>query len=143
MNTEYLDLLILKNNNKRIPFLCISQLLVSAYDTGAPLAVVRETVTIIVNRNLNTPLFDKQLYEETVNDFEPVGSSVLVVTARDADITSPENQVSYDIVSTSTNTLFEMFAINPGSGLITINRALTTESINNYRVSCTLFYFAG
>ncbi|WAQ95445.1 FAT4-like protein [Mya arenaria] len=109
-------------------------LLITAYDSGAPLARVQETVTITVNRNLNTPIFESQNYEETVYDFEPIGSSVVVVRATDADTTSPENLIMYDIASTSVNTVNEMFSIHPINGLITINRALTTESFNNYRL---------
>ncbi|WAQ96541.1 CELR3-like protein, partial [Mya arenaria] len=76
--------------------------------------------------NLNTPIFESQNYEETVYDFEPIGSSVVVLRATDADTISPENVI---IV----NTVNDMFSIHPINGLITINRALTTESFNNYR----------
>ncbi|XP_052789236.1 protocadherin Fat 1-like [Mya arenaria] len=73
----------------------------SAYDSGAPLAKVQETVTITVNRNLNTPIFESQNYEETVYDFEPIGSSVVVLRATDADTISPENVIMYDIAAST------------------------------------------
>lgn len=112
--------------------------MVTAYDSGAPLAEVSGTVTITIDRNLNAPLFDQQLYETTMYDYEPIGSSVVIVNAEDADITSPENLVSYDIVNSLGNSVFDMFSIHPITGLITTNRALTTDVTNVYRVS-TLF----
>jgi len=110
------------------------QLLVSAYDSGAPQNEVQETVTITVERNLNTPVFNPITYTDTVFDYEPIGSSVLFVNASDADTTSPERLFMFDIVSTVPSTSVAMFAIHPATGLITINRQLTLESSNIYRV---------
>lgn len=109
-------------------------MLISAFDTGAPAAVVSETVTITVNRNLNTPVFTLQNYETTVYDYQPTGSSVITVTAKDADVTSPENLVMYDLRDFTSNALLDMFSIHPITGLISTNRPLTSELVNVYRV---------
>jgi len=109
--------------------------MVTAYDSGSPLADVSETVTITIQRNLNAPIFNPQNYETTIYDYVPIGSSVITVNAEDADITSPENLVTYDITNSAGNSVFEMFSIHPITGLITTNRALTTEAINVYRVN--------
>jgi len=108
---------------------------VTAYDSGAPSAEVRETVTITINRNLNTPIFDQQNYETTMYDYEPIGSSVITVNADDADVTSPENLVTYDLVNSFGNSVFDMFSIHPITGMITTNGALTSETTNRYQVS--------
>ena len=107
----------------------------SAYDTGAPSAVVSETVTITVNRNLNTPVFDQQEYVSTIYDYNPIGTDVVDVNADDADITSPENLIMYDIVDSviGVNAL-DTFTIHPITGLITTNRVLTTDVASVYRV---------
>ncbi|WAQ96419.1 CELR3-like protein [Mya arenaria] len=109
------------------------KLLVTVYDSGSPLLEVQTTVTITINRNLHSPIFQRQNYEATVYDYEPVGSAVVVVNATDADVTSPENLVMYDIVSTSSISVAP-FAIHPISGLITISRELGSETLNNYRI---------
>ena len=119
------------------------QLLVSAYDTGAPSAVVSETVIITVNRNLNTPIFDQQEYVTTIYDYEPVGSSVVDVNAVDADITSPENLIMYNIVDSAFNINAEdTFTIHPITGLITTNRVLTSDAASVYRVRICYAYFS-
>ena len=108
----------------------------SAFDTGAPAAVVSETVTITINRNLNTPVFDQQEYVTTIYDFEPIGSSVVDVNAVDADITSPENLINYDIVDTGFGVdAKNTFTIHPITGLITTNRVLTSDAAAVYRVT--------
>lgn len=109
--------------------------MVTAYDSGAPLADVSETVTITIERNLFAPVFGQQLYEVTIYDYEPIGTSVVTVSAEDADITSPENLVTYDIINSFGNSVFDMFSVHPITGLITTNRALTSETVNQYRVS--------
>lgn len=108
----------------------------SVFDTGAPAAVVFETVTITINRNLNSPIFDQQNYETTIYDYYPVGSSVILVNAEDADATSPENLINYDIIDLNNNNNFDldMFTIHPITGLISTNRALTSEVSNRYTV---------
>ena len=116
------------------------QLLVTAFDTGAPSAVVSETVIITVNRNLNTPVFDQQDYVTTIYDYEPIGSSVVDVNAVDADITSPENLIMYNIQDSVFNINAEdTFTIHPITGLITTNRVLTSDSASVYRVRITYF----
>ena len=111
------------------------QLLVSVYDSGAPGREDQTTLVININRNLNTPRFNQTNYQDTVYDYEPVGSSVLTVYATDSDITSPENMIMYSIRESNTLLSTRMFAIHPISGLITVNRELTAETLNNYRVS--------
>lgn len=108
----------------------------TAYDTGAPAAEVRETVQITVNRNLNSPVFDELNYQTTIYDYNPIGTSVITVNADDADVTSPENLVMYDLIDiTNNNVNNNMFSIHPITGLISTSRLLTSESINLYRVS--------
>lgn len=43
------------------------------------------TVNINVLRNLNTPVFDRQIYEATVSESLQLGSSIIQLTATDAD----------------------------------------------------------
>ena len=43
-------------------------------------------VTLTVNRNLNSPVFTPDQYRETVQDNEPLSSSIVQVKAVDADV---------------------------------------------------------
>jgi len=104
-------------------FFLTLQLLVTAYDSGAPETTTSETVTIYINRNLNAPQFGKVSYTATVYDYDPIGSSVVKVTATDQDITSPENSIIYDIDDNS-----GYFNIHPFNGMISINRQLSGDS---------------
>lgn len=113
--------------------------MVTAYDTGAPDATVTETVTISVNKNLFAPQFDQLIYETTIDDFLPIGNSVIMVNADDDDVTSPENLVTYDLTDMISNNLIDMFKIHPITGLISTNRRLTSEAINVYRVMLSMY----
>lgn len=99
------------------------QLLVTAYDTGVPEITTSAIVTITITRNLNAPVFSARRYEDTVYDYTGVGSNVLQITATDADVTSPENSVIYDLQDNS-----GFFTIHPFNGMITIDRRLTEDT---------------
>ncbi|KAK3089813.1 hypothetical protein FSP39_006721 [Pinctada imbricata] len=87
---------------------------------------LQETVVISISRNLNTPLFSRASYQATIYDYFGIGTSVVQVTATDADITSPENSIIFDI---NDNTGY--FNIHPFNGMITINRQLSEDSTSD------------
>lgn len=97
--------------------------MVTAYDTGVPEITTSAIVTITITRNLNAPVFSARRYEDTVYDYTGVGSNVLQITATDADVTSPENSVIYDLQDNS-----GFFTIHPFNGMITIDRRLTEDT---------------
>ncbi|RUS85647.1 hypothetical protein EGW08_006593, partial [Elysia chlorotica] len=106
-------------------------LLVTAFDTGNPDIETQTTVQISVLRNLFTPTFDQTAYQASVYDFRAVGTSVLQVLASDNDITNPENSLVFGIDRSTTN-VGDFFAINPYSGVITVNRALSESVPSSY-----------
>jgi hypothetical protein len=97
--------------------------LVTAFDTGVPEISTSAIVTITINRNQNSPVFTASRYEDTVYDYIGVGSNVLQITATDADVTSPENSVIYDLQDNS-----GFFTIHPFNGMITVDRRLTEDT---------------
>lgn len=56
-----------------------------AYDGGSPPRSATAIATINILRNLNTPIFNPDVYEQTILETLQVGSSILQVTATDAD----------------------------------------------------------
>ncbi len=78
----------------RFPAICLRyceikrplpQVRLSVHDTGNPDKSAITTVRIPVTRNVNTPRFDKQSYEATINENAPVGISILSMKATDQD----------------------------------------------------------
>lgn len=56
-----------------------------AYDGGSPPRSATAIATINILRNLNSPVFSPSNYEETILETMQVGTSILRVTASDAD----------------------------------------------------------
>jgi len=63
------------------------QLQIAAADQGVPVrrAVTPATVTISVTRSLSDPIFFQQSYTQTITQDVPIGTTVIIVTASDAD----------------------------------------------------------
>ena len=55
------------------------------YDSAKPDNVVETTVTVPVLRNVNTPKFGEDSYENTIFENAEVGDSVLQMSASDMD----------------------------------------------------------
>ncbi|XP_051534406.1 protocadherin-16 [Myxocyprinus asiaticus] len=88
----------------------------SKQQTQANLTVLVEDV------NDNAPVFSQDLYEVTVAEHLPAGSSVVTVTATDKD--SGENgRITYRVVSTK-----DMFYIDPSNGTLFIKEKVYFDS---------------
>jgi len=61
------------------------QLRVAVYDTAYPDQVTTATVPIQVTRNANAPIFERPEYRISVTESHRLGSSVLQLSAEDAD----------------------------------------------------------
>ncbi|KAH3873286.1 hypothetical protein DPMN_036518 [Dreissena polymorpha] len=66
-------------------FLYLLQLTFRACDSGLPQRCANSTGTINVLRNQFPPIFRNEPYSRTIQDTAVVGSSVLTITATDAD----------------------------------------------------------
>ncbi|XP_056330520.1 protocadherin-16 [Danio aesculapii] len=80
-------------------------------------------LTILVEDvNDNSPVFSQDLYEVTLAEHSPAGSSVITVTATDKD--SGENgRITYRVVSTK-----DMFYIDPSNGTLFIKKEVEFDS---------------
>lgn len=56
-----------------------------AFDNGSPPRSATVTAQININRNVNSPVFDPRIYEETILETETSNFPILRVTATDAD----------------------------------------------------------
>lgn len=123
----------------------IHSLIVRAIDRGTP-ALSSETSVIVeiidVNENRNAPQFDDFVLTGSVAENQPVGTHVMVVTAKDADAPGPDSRISYSIRG------------GDGLGIFTIDGEGKLQTIAvqfllfcflavllNFILSCSAFYY--
>ncbi len=61
------------------------QLQISVYDTGNPEEKAFTEMTIFVNRNENSPIFTRDVYDRTVLENSALGAVIIQVEAKDDD----------------------------------------------------------
>ena len=102
-------------------------LVIYAVDGGFPVRTGSVKVNItITDQNDNPPVFSEMEYNVTVQENSPVNSSILVVTASDAD-SGDNGQVSYKFSSRTSSKILEVFTINDTTGEITLLSILDYE----------------
>ena len=102
---------------------------VVASDAGQNPRTKKVTVTVIVQDiNDNSPRFTESSYEKKVYENVPKGSSILAVSARDAD-KGNNGRVRYSIISGGSSGVFQ---IDSASGLISLKSNLDRETTDRY-----------
>ena len=96
-----------------------------------PKHVRKELAIVVENVNDSPPVFDTRHYTVHVKENEPVGTAVLRVTARDADL-GPNRDLSYRIERVEmkpmgSNELLAWFRIDVANGEIRTNRTFDRE----------------
>lgn len=110
------------------------QLTVRAVDRGVPPQQDETEVTIVVTgENRFSPVFTALSYQVIVPENEPIGSSILTVTASDHD-DGPNGMVRYSISGGNER---KEFAVDAVSGAITILQSLDYDSIPEYHLNIT------
>ncbi|KAJ8316548.1 hypothetical protein KUTeg_005899, partial [Tegillarca granosa] len=105
---------------------------VTATDLGSPaLTSVPVTVVINIRRNRFPPVFQNEPYSRALGANVQIGTSVVTVTATDADTFSPFNVVSYSIIGD--DNAQNLFSV-AGNGVITLTSSINTDSNNVYRL---------
>ncbi|KAK6486696.1 protocadherin-16-like [Huso huso] len=103
------------------------ELRVMATDSGTPPLRAESSFTIqVTDVNDNPPLFDQQVYKQTIPEVVYPGSFVLQVTARDKD-QGPNGDVKYSILQ-DRGTHSDWFTIDPVTGIITTATELDYET---------------
>lgn len=109
------------------------KIIVRAIDRGVPTQKDEAEVTIIITgENQYSPVFTALSYQVIVPENEPVGSSILTVTASDDDIDGPNGIVRYIITSGNER---QEFAIDSITGAITIHQPLDYDLIQEYHLN--------
>lgn len=98
---------------------------VAAYNTLFPKRTVAKNFTIIVRRNINSPIFQNVPYAVSIPDTKPLGNVIFTVTATDAD----KDTVVYN--ATGDKSALNYFYLTPDTGSIIVRRPLTENPNQN------------
>ncbi|XP_018058154.1 PREDICTED: protocadherin-like wing polarity protein stan [Atta colombica] len=110
-------------------------LTVTASDTGSR----TDTALVYVNvsdANNYSPEFENAPYSVSVFEDAPIGVTVLVVSATDADV-GKNAQITYSLAIDNGEQVITEFTINPQTGAITTTKALDRESVPSYLLTVT------
>uniref|UniRef100_A0A3B3T873 Protocadherin 2 alpha c n=1 Tax=Paramormyrops kingsleyae TaxID=1676925 RepID=A0A3B3T873_9TELE len=106
----------------------VIHLVLTAFDGGKPAR--SGTLQIIINVldiNDNVPVFNKTLYKARISEDAPFGCSVITVAATDLD-EGQNSEIIYSFINDDQDNSISLFAIDPGSGEITVNGVLDYET---------------
>nr|XP_034311814.1 cadherin-23 [Crassostrea gigas]XP_034311815.1 cadherin-23 [Crassostrea gigas]XP_034311816.1 cadherin-23 [Crassostrea gigas]XP_034311818.1 cadherin-23 [Crassostrea gigas] len=109
------------------------RLRIKACDHGnSPLCSTVTLTTFVQDENDNNPTFN-QTHKGSVKENSGIGTSVLTVSAYDADGTAPNNEISYFIFSGGS----DQFSMDGSSGVISVQHGamLDTEIVPKYDIT--------
>lgn len=110
------------------------ELYVKAVDRGSPPQQDEVIVRIMVTgENRYSPVFTALSYQVIVPENEPIGSTILTVSATDLD-DGPNGMIRYAI---SSGNVKKEFAVNPVTGAVTILQSLDYDVIQEYHLNIT------
>ena len=102
-----------------------------ATDTGnPPMTGTVNYVVHVMDVNDNYPVFEKKVYEATINESKPIGAFVIQVKATDAD-DGANAQISYFITAKSTQ---RWFYIDEDTGKIILNDVIDREEHSTFTI---------
>ncbi|XP_044060698.1 protocadherin alpha-3-like [Siniperca chuatsi] len=101
--------------------------MLTAVDGGTPPKSGTSQIIInVLDVNDNVPIFTKPLYKTSITENAPLGTSVLTVTATDAD-DGPNGQISFSLGSKDQDHVLEIFQIDEHTGLLTVKGKIDFE----------------
>ncbi|KAL1773561.1 protocadherin beta-14-like [Sigmodon hispidus] len=110
------------------------RLTLTALDGGSPPRSGTTSILIqVLDINDNAPEFAQSFYEAQVPEDTPIGTNIVVISAKDLDIGN-HGKISYAFLHESEN-IRKTFEINPISGEINLRSLLDFELIQSYSVN--------
>ncbi|XP_051275282.1 protocadherin alpha-8-like isoform X17 [Dicentrarchus labrax] len=105
----------------------VIKLTLTAVDGGTPPKSGTSQIIInVLDVNDNTPVFTKSLYKTIITENVPLRTSVITVTATDAD-EGPNREISYSLSSKDQDHVLEIFQIDELTGLLTVKGKIDFE----------------
>ncbi|KAK2849145.1 hypothetical protein Q5P01_008979 [Channa striata] len=112
----------------------VIQLTLTAVDGGTPpKSGTSQIIISVLDNNDNTPVFTKSLYKTSITENVPTGTSVITVTATDAD-EGPNSEILYSLSSKDQDHVFEKFQIDEHTGVLTVKGQIDFEEHTAYEI---------
>ncbi|XP_060080745.1 protocadherin Fat 4-like, partial [Ylistrum balloti] len=92
-------------------------------DGGTPQKFADEVLTIVVNRNLNRPVFSNRFVQKQILEIQNVGIPITSVSATDADNISPNGDVRY-FLDTSDPNIDSYFSVDSVTGQVMLKKQM-------------------
>ncbi|KAM3866663.1 protocadherin alpha-8-like [Diretmus argenteus] len=112
----------------------VIKLTLTAVDGGTPPKTgTSEIIINVLDNNDNIPVFSKSLYKTSITENVPLGTTVLTVTATDAD-EGINGEISYSLSSKDQDHIFEIFQIDSETGILTVKGQIDFEKSSAYEI---------
>ncbi|KAM6952973.1 protocadherin alpha-6-like [Lycodopsis pacificus] len=112
----------------------VINLTLTAVDGGTPpKSGTSEIIINVLDNNDNTPSFTKPLYKTSIFENIPLGTSVITVTATDAD-EGPNGEISYSLSSKDQDHVLEIFQIDEHTGILTVKGKIDFEEHQAFEI---------
>ncbi|KAM3866666.1 protocadherin alpha-8-like [Diretmus argenteus] len=112
----------------------VIKLTLTAVDGGTPPKTgTSEIIINILDINDNIPVFSKSLYKTSITENVPLGTTVLTVTATDAD-EGTNGEISYSLSSKDQDHILEIFHIDQENGVLTVKGKIDFEEHQAFEI---------
>ncbi|XP_076594810.1 protocadherin alpha-8-like [Chaetodon auriga] len=144
-SNEHFELDIRESDEEKIPFLVLKKsldreqkdkhtLLVTAVDGGKPQRSGALNVSVVVlDSNDNRPMFSQEIYQISVRENVPVGTSIFRLNATDPD-EGTNGEIEYSLGKTLRRKIYENFELDKLTGEIRIKGVVDYEENDVYKL---------
>uniref|UniRef100_A0A8C5G2B2 Protocadherin alpha-8-like n=1 Tax=Gouania willdenowi TaxID=441366 RepID=A0A8C5G2B2_GOUWI len=112
----------------------VIKLTLTAVDGGTPpKSGASQLIIRVLDVNDNVPIFTQSLFKTSVSENAQLGTSVITVTANDAD-EGPNGEISYSLSSKDQDHVLNLFHIDEHTGLLTVKGNIDFEEHSAFEV---------
>uniref|UniRef100_A0A3P8T5W8 Si:ch73-379j16.2 n=1 Tax=Amphiprion percula TaxID=161767 RepID=A0A3P8T5W8_AMPPE len=142
---DHFEIDIRQSDEDKIPFLVLKKsldreqrskhsLMVTAVDGGKPPRSGALNVSVIVlDINDNRPIFSQEIYEITIQENVPVGTTIFQMNATDPD-EDTNGEIEYSLGKTLRRKVYDIFELDKLTGKITVKGAVNYEDNDVYKL---------
>ncbi|XP_068596856.1 protocadherin alpha-8-like [Brachionichthys hirsutus] len=144
-SNDHFEIDIRQSDEEKIPFLVLKKsldreqrskhtLLVTAVDGGKPQRSGTLNVSVVVlDSNDNKPMFGQEMYQISIQENVPVGTSVFRRNATDPD-EGPNGDIEYNFSKTLKKNVYDVFVLDKLTGEIRVKGSVDYEENNIYKL---------
>ncbi|XP_070819201.1 protocadherin alpha-2-like isoform X26 [Chaetodon trifascialis] len=144
-SNEHFEVDIRQSDEDKIPFLVLKKsldreqkdkhtLLVTAVDGGKPQRSGTLNVSIVVlDSNDNRPMFSQEIYQISIKENVPIGTSIFKMNATDPD-EGTNGEIEYSLGKTLKRKIYEIFELDKSTGEIRVKGIVDYEENDVYKL---------